>query len=131
LKPSGVVFFSFPPWMNPFGGHQQVLRNKILSKTPYIHLLPDFIYLNLVWLLQPSGINFVKDIKTTRITIEEFELLVKKYNFRVTKSTLYFIAPMYKHKFGLETRRLNKMLGKIPWFRNFVTTSADYIISFR
>ncbi|MBT8234095.1 MAG: class I SAM-dependent methyltransferase, partial [Bacteroidia bacterium] len=26
LKPNGQVFFAFPPWYMPFGGHQQVLR---------------------------------------------------------------------------------------------------------
>ncbi|MDR0793125.1 MAG: class I SAM-dependent methyltransferase, partial [Chitinophagaceae bacterium] len=24
LKPEGVVFFGFPPWQMPFGGHQQI-----------------------------------------------------------------------------------------------------------
>ena len=24
LKPSGVIFFGFPPWRMPFGGHQQM-----------------------------------------------------------------------------------------------------------
>ena len=30
LKPNGVAFFAFPPWQNPFGGHQQICENKIL-----------------------------------------------------------------------------------------------------
>jgi 2-polyprenyl-3-methyl-5-hydroxy-6-metoxy-1,4-benzoquinol methylase len=40
LKPDGKFFLAFPPWQNPFGGHQQVCRNKILSKLPWFHLLP-------------------------------------------------------------------------------------------
>jgi 2-polyprenyl-3-methyl-5-hydroxy-6-metoxy-1,4-benzoquinol methylase len=28
LKPNGVVFFGFPPWQMPFGGHQQICNNK-------------------------------------------------------------------------------------------------------
>ena len=28
LSPDGVVFFAFPPWRMPFGGHQQICRNK-------------------------------------------------------------------------------------------------------
>lgn len=129
LKPTGIVFFGLPPWMNPFGGHQQVLSNKFLSKIPYIHILPDFIYFRLVGWLQPSGLAFVKDIKSTKITIEEFEHLVKKYCYTVNSRTLYFIAPMYEHKFGSTARKLNRYLGMIPWFRNFITTTAEYIIS--
>ena len=28
LKPNGKVFFGFPPWQMPFGGHQQICKNK-------------------------------------------------------------------------------------------------------
>ncbi|NDC87420.1 MAG: class I SAM-dependent methyltransferase, partial [Bacteroidetes bacterium] len=44
LKPHGVIFFAFPPWYMPFGGHQQVCRNKLLSVLPYTHLLPRILY---------------------------------------------------------------------------------------
>ncbi|MFZ9754452.1 MAG: class I SAM-dependent methyltransferase, partial [Bacteroidia bacterium] len=44
LKPGGRVFFAFPPWMMPYGGHQQVLPGKIASKLPYYHLLPGALY---------------------------------------------------------------------------------------
>ena len=27
LKPGGQIFFGFPPWYMPFGGHQQVCKN--------------------------------------------------------------------------------------------------------
>lgn len=131
LKKGGVIFFGFPPWMNPFGGHQQVLSHKVLSKIPYIHLLPDFIYFNLLEKLQPSGVHFVKDIKATRLTIEKFEQLVNLNNFEIKKRTLYFVAPMYEYKFGLNSRRLVSPFKNIPWIRNYYTTVADYIISLR
>ena len=44
LKPGGVIFFAFPPWMMPYGGHQQVLPKKLASKMPYYHLLPGKMY---------------------------------------------------------------------------------------
>jgi len=43
LASGGVVFFAFPPWYMPFGGHQQMCRS-FLKKTPYFHLLPTFLY---------------------------------------------------------------------------------------
>ena len=39
-----VVFFAFPPWQNPFGGHQQICYSKVLSKLPYFHMLPAAAY---------------------------------------------------------------------------------------
>ena len=47
LKNTSKVFFGFPPWYMPFGGHQQVIKHKIGSKLPYIHLLPNFLYTGL------------------------------------------------------------------------------------
>lgn len=43
LKKDSVVFFGFPPWQNPFGGHQQVCKSPVLSKLPWFHLLPGFL----------------------------------------------------------------------------------------
>ena len=44
LSPGGHIFFGFPPWQMPFGGHQQVLAHRFLSRTPYFHLLPVPLY---------------------------------------------------------------------------------------
>src|SRR5215471_12574104 len=44
LAKDGKIFFGFPPWYMPFGGHQQVCKNKLLSVLPYYHLLPGPIY---------------------------------------------------------------------------------------
>ena len=32
LNDDGYIFFAFPPWQMPFGGHQQIVRNKLISK---------------------------------------------------------------------------------------------------
>lgn len=40
LKPDGIVFFGFPAWQMPFGGHQQICRSGFCSKVPFMHLLP-------------------------------------------------------------------------------------------
>ena len=52
LRPAGHIYFGFPPWHMPFGGHQQVCKNKLLSITPYFHLLPDFLYKGILKLFQ-------------------------------------------------------------------------------
>lgn len=44
LSPHGIIFVAFPPWQNPFGGHQQICNNKLLSHLPWFHLLPRPVY---------------------------------------------------------------------------------------
>ena len=76
LTPGGVVFFGFPPWQMPFGGHQQVMKSKFLSKLPYFHLLPMFMYKWILNAFKENTPEFV-EIKETGISIERFERIVK------------------------------------------------------
>lgn len=83
LKDSGKIFFGFPPWQMPFGGHQQVCKNKIASKLPYYHLFPSSIYTGMLKLFgEPqSRIDSLLEIKETGISIERFEKILKKENY--------------------------------------------------
>src|SRR5699024_4050215 len=47
LKPNGIIYFGFPPWHMPFGGHQQMCHSS-LKKVPYILLLPRSWYQKLL-----------------------------------------------------------------------------------
>ena len=129
LKPNGIVFLGFPPWQNPFGGHQQICENKKLSKAAFIHLLPKSIY---KWILFKGGesdakVKSLMEIWDTRISIGHFKRLVKKANFKIDKKTLYLINPNYETKFGLKPRK--QLLGFVPYLRNFIVTTCYYVIS--
>lgn len=128
LNDNGIIYFGFPAWQSPFGGHQQVLPHKILSKLPYIHLLPKFIYFGLVKFFHKSWLNFVKEIRSTGISIEQFEHMIKSEQFQIISRDLYFVSPMYKHKFGLKSRLMWKWLAKTPYFRDFFATTCEYIV---
>ena len=131
LKPNGKFFLAFPPWQNPFGGHQQICQNKFLSKLPYFHLFPKRIY---KFILKTFGetdshIKELLFIKETGISIERFERILKQENYSINKRTFYFINPNYETKFGLKPRRQIKLITLIPWVRNFFTTAVYYVVS--
>lgn len=127
MKPDGCIFFAFPPWYNPFGGHQQICKNKLISHTPYIHLLPNFLYRRC---LQAAGENVEEmlDIKSTGISLERFLRIVRDNDYQVDAAALYFINPNYEIKFGLKPRKLWGM-ANIPYLRNFWTTCGYFVIS--
>jgi len=130
LKPDGIVFMSFPAWQMPFGGHQQICKNSLLSHLPFIHLLPVWAYKKV---LQWGGennscIEELLEIKRTRASIEPFEALLREKQFQRIDRTLYFINPHYETKFGLKPRKLPSAFAAIPYLRNFLTTSCFYII---
>jgi SAM-dependent methyltransferase len=123
LKDDGVIFFAFPPWRMPFGGHQQILRNRVLSKLPYYHILPKSIYKKILrWGKVPdSKIKEMLSIKETGISIHRFRKLAKESHFKIEITTDWLINPNYEVKFNLKPRKLH-VLNHIPYFRDFFTT---------
>lgn len=127
LTEGGVIFFGFPPWQMPFGGHQQMCRGKILSKLPYYHLLPKWAYKKI---LRKGGEDwlFFLEIKETGISIERFERIARKLDYQLLHKRFYLINPIYRYKFGWKAKTQSKLIGSIPWVRNFVTTCVYYLI---
>lgn len=130
LKEDGIVFMSFPAWQMPFGGHQQICRNRILSHLPFVHLLPKVLYRGIIRLAGESDacLNELLYIRRTRITIEAFERLVSQTDLTVLDRTLYLINPHYKVKFGLKPSRLTTSLSSVPYLRDFFCSSCFYIL---
>jgi SAM-dependent methyltransferase len=130
LSPNGLIFIGWPPYYMPFGGHQQIAKNKWLKKLPWIHLLPRGVY---GWFLKkfdetPSMQEELLEIHDLRVTINQMNGYVKNAQLRLVASKFYFINPIYEDKFGLKTRILWKPLTAIPILRDFMTTSCYYLL---
>ena len=130
MAPGGVVFFGFPAWQMPFGGHQQICVSK-LSKMPFIHLLPARWYAGLMRKAGESEtrIQDLLEIKQTGISIERFERILRKEQYTILRKTLWFIQPNYEIKFHLHRMTVWPILRSLPWIRNFYTTAGYYVVS--
>lgn len=131
IKPEGHVFFAFPPWYMPFGGHQQLADNKVLNKLPFYHILPTSMYR---WILKIGGekeqkIEGLLDIKKTKITIERFQKISGTNGWQIEQDKYWLFNPIYQWKFGLKARKLYSPFHKIPFLRNFWTTAVYFLIS--
>jgi 2-polyprenyl-3-methyl-5-hydroxy-6-metoxy-1,4-benzoquinol methylase len=127
LNPGGVIFFGFPPWQMPFGGHQQMCKNKILAHFPYLHLLPMPLYKSILSVFK-EGAESLGEIKETGISIERFEKTAKTAGYKIINTCHYFINPIYKYKFNLKVRKQSAIIQSIPYLRNFFTTSVFYLL---
>lgn len=133
LTESGMIFFGFPPWYNPFGGHQQICQSKILSKLPWFHVLPMPVY---KWILRTFGepeerVEGLAEIKETGITLERFEGILKRTGFAISQRHLFLFNPNYEIKFGLKPRKQLGLFAAIPFFRNWVTTAGYYLVGLK
>ena len=132
LKPNGKVFIAFPAWRMPFGGHQQMCHSKFLSNLPYFHIFPKAIYRLILKSFGESqgSIKGLMEVKETRISIQKFQKILKKQNFKIEKQTYFFINPNYEIKFKLKPRTLPVLLS-IPYFRDFFVTTMYSIVSIK
>ncbi|MCB9262969.1 MAG: methyltransferase domain-containing protein [Flavobacteriales bacterium] len=128
LATDGLIFFGFPPWYMPFGGHQQVAKSKLGSKLPYYHLLPMPLFKFALKLFgeKPAMIEGLVEIKETGISIERFERIAKNAGFKIDQKLFYLFNPIYQYKFGVKPRQQSALINHIPFLRNFVTTCVYY-----
>lgn len=130
LNENGKVFFGFPPWYMPFGGHQQICKNKFLSLLPYYHLLPMFLYKGLLSFFgeDKATIKELLEIKETGISIEHFEKICKTENYSIVQKKFYLINPIYEYKFKLKVREQLSFISALSFIRNFFTTAVYYLV---
>jgi SAM-dependent methyltransferase len=130
LRPGGQIFFGFPPWYMPFGGHQQTAEKPLTSKLPYYHIMPRSWYKAFLKACGESEgtIEVLMEIWDTSITIGQFEKYIRHAGLKVKKKQHYLFNPIYKYKFGIQPRKQLGFIGYIPYLRNFVTTCVYYTV---
>lgn len=102
LKKRGKVFISYPPKYCAYAGHQQTIPN-ILGKLPYLHLLPNLLYVNYLKLINcpQKKIEYLVETKKTRVSIKEMKKLLIRIGFNIIKESNWFIRPAYSYRFNL------------------------------
>jgi 2-polyprenyl-3-methyl-5-hydroxy-6-metoxy-1,4-benzoquinol methylase len=130
LADNGIIFYRFPAWNMPFGGHQQLCSNKLSSMLPFTHLLPVSIYTKYLNIFKEKNttISELLEIKQCKVTIVLFQKLVFKTGLKIIDRSLWFINPHYKIKFGLPPLKLNRRIASIKYLRNYFTTSCFYLL---
>ncbi|MDO5570114.1 MAG: class I SAM-dependent methyltransferase [Bacteroidales bacterium] len=131
LKNDGIICMGFPAWQMPFGGHQQICKSKVASHIPFIHILPKPLYKSYLKLCGESKerIDELLDIKDCATSIELFESLINESKYSIENRRLYFINPHYEIKFNLKPRLLNPSIGRVPYLRDFFSSSCFYILT--
>lgn len=128
LRPGGCIFFAFPPWQMPYGGHQQICKHKLTSKLPWYHLLPRSWYRRILEKYN-EPVRELMEIRDTGISIERFEKIAAETGYETLRRQLWLINPVYEHKFGWRSREQWGLIAAIPRLRNYFTTCAYYLLA--
>ncbi len=129
LKPNGLIFFAFPPWWMPFGGHQQITKNKVLKHLPYVHLLPNIFYKKLLSLTKEreSTTAELMELTETGINIGAMRKLLNKEGYVILKDKHWLFNPIYEYKFGVKPKTVLAPFKNLIFLRNFYT-SCYYVL---
>lgn len=127
LKPSGVLFITFPPYYSPYGGHQHTLAGNFFTKLPYIHLLPNFIFHRLIRSGRENDIGEVKRLQTIKLTAKKLKSAAEKAGYEIMNEDYYLLRPVFKMKFGLPTIKITA-LAKLPFIKDLFSLECAYIL---
>lgn len=127
LKPGGKLFMSFPPKYCAYAGHQQTVPT-ILGKIPYLHLLPNDLYVSYLRFVgcPEKKIDYLIATKQTRISIRKMRKLIHEVGFKVVKENNYFLRPAYGFRFGLPT--FKNLFAKIPVLDELLCNGLLYLL---
>jgi len=130
LKPDGAVFVGFPPWRNPFGGHQQ-LADSFLRYVPWFHILPKSAYHKILQICAEPDMRqkVLLEIYDTRLSIHKFEKLLHLTGWKILRRQFYLFNPIYEYKFGIKGKKQFKLITRLPFIRDFVSTGVYYLVS--
>lgn len=128
LHPGGAIFFGFPPWHMPFGGHQQLCGNKYLSRLPWLHLCPRPLYKKILSHYK-EPVAELMEIYDSGLSIEAFERMVRCFRYRILGKKHFLVAPIYRYKFGFREREQLFLVRQLPYLRNLFTTAVYYLVT--
>ena len=124
LTPDGLVYVSFPPWFNPYGGHQAGWP--IIRRIPWFHLMPTRIQ----QLIAPAQVgHYLKfSQELNHLTISSFERITGQAGLKVVRKELFHLRPEYYWRYRIPTIR-SSIIGRIPALREITTTGAFYLLA--
>jgi SAM-dependent methyltransferase len=125
LKADGFIYFTFPPRLSPFGGHQQIFKS-ILGTIPYFHLLPAHLIRVLARIAgeDPHSIELIIKQKSIGLTIRQFEGLAARHGYRIHRKDLFLFRPVFQVRYGLPTKRM----PDIPIVREFLVLGCECLL---
>jgi 2-polyprenyl-3-methyl-5-hydroxy-6-metoxy-1,4-benzoquinol methylase len=125
LRPNGFVYITFPPFLSPFGGHQQNAKT-FLRRIPWLHLLPATVAQALG---NAAGEHpaIVESIITQRhigLSIRQFEELAAKHCYQIYRKELFLFRPVFRARYGLPTQKV----PDVPMVRELLTLGCECLL---
>jgi 2-polyprenyl-3-methyl-5-hydroxy-6-metoxy-1,4-benzoquinol methylase len=124
LAPGGCVYVSFPPWFNPYGGHQAGWPT--IRCVPWYHIIPNRLKRFLAPKQASKYLEFFQELN--HLTINAFETILEDTHLKIVKRELFHFRPEYYWRYRVPTLRAS-FLAKVPIVRELTVTGAFYLLT--
>ncbi|MCS7189558.1 MAG: class I SAM-dependent methyltransferase [Bacteroidia bacterium] len=129
LKDAGYVFFTFPPYYSPYGGHQHTLLN-FWGRLPYIHLLPERFLEKVAASGWQPGRQEVMRLRRIRLSVPQIKEVSKRTGFSIISEKHYFLRPVFRYRLRapLPAIPITPLVKAFPHLMQFFCTEAGFVL---
>jgi len=130
LKFDGEMLVTFPPYLSPFGLHQQAIMKSFLKYIPFLSLLPKSALKKIVNRFEDNDIWLeIEEIIDSGMTISNFKKILKRTGLTIYKKRYFSIRPSHQIRYG--AKALRSPFGYLPVIREFLVLGTCYILKMK
>ena len=127
MKADGEMLVTFPPYLSPFGLHQQAIMKSFLKYIPFLSLLPKPVLERIVKRFENEDIWLeIEEIIDSGMTVSKFKKILKRTGLNIYKKSHFLIRPSHQIRYGAKT--LRSPFGYFPVIREFLVLGTCYIL---
>ena len=128
MKNDGKMLVTFPPYLSPFGLHQQAIMKSFLKKVPYLSILPKSMLKKLITKFESKDIWIeTEEIIDSAMTISGFKKLISKSNLSISNQRFFTIRPSHEIRYHIKS--FQSPFGYIPLIRELFILGTCYLLT--
>ena len=128
MKNDGKMLVTFPPYLSPFGLHQQAIMKSFLKKVPYLSILSKSMLKKLITKFESKDIWIeTEEIIDSAMTISGFKKLISKSNLSISNQRFFTIRPSHEIRYHIKS--FQSPFGHIPLIRELFILGTCYLLT--
>ena len=127
MTTDGKMLITFPPYLSPFGLHQQAIMKSFLKRVPYLSILPKSTLEKLITKFESKDTWIeVEEIIDSAMTISGFKKLVNESKLSIFNQRFFTIRPSHEIRYNI--KNFQSPFGNIPLIRELLVLGTCYLL---
>ena len=112
MKPGGVIMLTFPPYVSPYGGHQQLLGTTA-GNIPFVHMLPKSMFFSMIEKGDPQNQEELRRLHRIRCSADGIRADAQGAGLTLVDERYFGLRPVFRWKYNrsIPTLELTSLKG--------------------